>query len=453
MDTSTIAALATPPGRGGLAVIRLSGPRAEAILRELFLPSGGQDAFADRVLMHGRLVHQGQALDECMAVMMRAPRSYTREDVAEIQAHGGERVVKGILKAVFAHGAVPAQPGEFTRRAFENGRIDLSQAEAVMQLVSASGQQAADAALRQLQGGTLRFVQDAQTDLIRLMAGVTAAIDYPEEIAQEEAVGQAAPALLALAMRLEAACDERAVRILSEGLRVVICGKPNAGKSSLLNALLLEDRAIVTDIPGTTRDMVTGAIELDGIRVHLTDTAGIRMGGEAIERIGIQRAIEAVNSADLRLMVLDAAHSADAEDEAVLRLIAGRENLYIFNKADLGSHPGFMDWLASRPDIPAASVLSLSALSGDGLGALRQRLRAVAGDLGQDLLANERQMRLARQAAQALRRAALAMEEGKSLDLCAVELNEALASLGGITGDNFSEAVLDEVFSAFCVGK
>lgn len=452
MNNSTIAALATPPGRGGLAVVRISGPGAEGILGRLFVPVSGLTTYPDRMLMYGHIKMQDRILDECMAVIMRAPRSYTREDVVEIQVHGGETVVDSILRAVYAAGAVPAAPGEFTRRAFENGRIDLSQAEAVMQLISASGQQAAGAAMRQLQGGTLRFVKEAQQELIALMAGVTAAIDYPEEIEEEEAVGEIAPPLKALADKLEAACDEQGAKVLEEGLQVVICGKPNAGKSSLLNALLMEDRAIVTDIPGTTRDTVEGSILLDGIRVHLKDTAGIRESDEAVERIGVQRAREAIISADLRLMVLDMGQEPDAEDEAILALIKGRENLYVYNKSDLPEHPNFKAWLF-RQDIPEDAAMTLSTLSGTGLDALRQRLRAAAGNPGENALTLARHMVLARQSSQALRRAAQAMEEGLPLDLCAVDLNEALAALGQITGENFSEALLDEVFSTFCVGK
>lgn len=453
MNTTTIAALATPPGKGGLAVIRISGPQAEGILRQLFKPSGSQADFFDRQLMYGHLVFDARTLDECMAVMMRAPRSYTREDVAEIHLHGSEQVVTSVLNVLFLLGAQPAEPGEFTRRAFENGRIDLSQAEAVMQLISATGRQAANAALRQLQGGTLRFVQDIQHSLIRLMAGVTAAIDYPEEISQDEAVGEIAPDLDALAEHLKTACDERGAQILEEGLKVVICGKPNAGKSSLLNALLMEERAIVTDIPGTTRDTVSGTIELDGIRIHLMDTAGIRDSAETVERIGVARAVEAIKSADLRLMVLDLERKPDEEDETILQLIRGMENLYLFNKSDLPEHPDFAAWLNGREDIPRESTLTLSAQSGTGLDTLRSALRQAAGQPGQSVLTLARHMFQARQAADAMNRAAQAMREGIPLDLCAVELNEALASLGAITGDNFSEALLDEVFSAFCVGK
>ena len=426
MEQTTIAALATPPGRGGLAVIRISGPRAEEALRQVFRPASPGISLIERTLVYGWAVDGQRVIDECMAVMMRAPRSYTREDVAEIQFHGGAQVAGELLDALFALGVAPAEPGEFTKRAFLNGRVDLSQAEAVMRLVSATGRRAKDAALRQLKGGALRFAQEAQRDLLRLMSGVTAAIDYPEEISEEEAVGDAAPALEALAGRLESACDERGARILEEGFHVVICGKPNVGKSSLLNALMMEDRAIVTELPGTTRDLVTGAIELGGVRFQLKDTAGIRESGDAVEKIGVRRALDA---------------------------LGGRPALYLLNKADLPRDPGFASWLDTQAYFCAKAGISLSTRTGEGLDALRSALVEQAGEPGDGALSGARHMRLAREAAGNLLSAARALRGGLPLDLCAVDLNAALAALGGITGDNVSEALLDEVFSSFCVGK
>jgi tRNA modification GTPase len=387
-----------------------------------------------------------------MALIMRAPRSYTREDVAEIQVHGGEQVVSSILNSLFVLGAVPAQPGEFTRRAFLNGRIDLSQAEAVMQLIASTGSMASDAALRQLQGGALRFIQDAQAELLKLMAGITAAIDYPEEIDEAEAVEGILPGINRLASCLQEACDERAARVLEEGLHVVICGKPNVGKSSLLNALLMEERAIVTDIPGTTRDLVTGAVELEGIRVLLKDTAGIRKDGETVEMIGVQRALDAIKSADLRVMVLDASRRPDSRDEMILDTISGFASLAVLNKCDLPLDADIGKWLEGK-GIKAENTILLSARTGEGLDILRREIRAHAGNLGENALTLARHTRLAREAAQSLRNAAQAMKDELPLDLCMVDLNQALLSLGAITGENVSEALLDEVFSAFCVGK
>lgn len=453
MEQTTIAALATPPGRGGLAVIRISGPRAKETLKKVFHPASADAGLPERTLVYGWAVDGERIIDECMAVLMLAPRSYTREDVAEIQFHGGTQVAGELLDVLFALGVVPAEPGEFTKRAFLNGRVDLSQAEAVMRLVSASGRRAKDAALRQLQGGALRFAQEAQRELLHIMAGVTAAIDYPEEYSEEEAVLGAAPALESLAGRLEAACDERGARILEEGFHAVICGKPNVGKSSLLNALLLEDRAIVTALPGTTRDLVTGAIELGGIRFHLKDTAGIRESTDTVERIGVKRALAAMEAADCRLALLDASQPADEEDQAVLEALSGKTALFLLNKADLPRDPAFAAWLEAQSFFDAKEAIPLSTLTGIGLDTLRRSLIEQAGEPGDGALSGARHMRLARDAAGHLRDAARALRDGTSLDLCAVDLNAAMAALGGITGDNVSEALLDEVFSSFCVGK
>ncbi|MGI6689001.1 MAG: tRNA uridine-5-carboxymethylaminomethyl(34) synthesis GTPase MnmE [Christensenellales bacterium] len=452
MKQTTIAALATPPGKGGLAVIRISGPEALEIFQGVFAPKNPGTAFAPRMMMYGHLRDGDRVLDECMAVYLKAPHTYTREDVAELYLHGGEYVVKAALKALYHRGAAPAEAGEFTRRAFLNGRIDLSRAEAVMQLISATGQKAASAALRQLQGGALRFVQEAQAELIRLMAGCVAAIDYPEEIDQEEAVGDIAPSLLHLAEKLEAACDERGTRILEEGLQVVICGKPNVGKSSLLNALLGEEKAIVTDLPGTTRDLVSGSVMLKGIPVHFKDTAGIRQSDEVVEQIGIRRAREAMKSADLCLMVLDAGEAPDAQDEDILMELENLPRLIVLNKQDLPPSPAVTDWLA-RHGVKEDELLRISAVTGEGMAQLRSAIRERAGNPGENALTLTRHLRLARRAAESLRSAAGAMQEAVPLDLCAVDLNDALAALGQITGENVDEALLDEVFSSFCVGK
>ncbi|HSK68015.1 MAG TPA: tRNA uridine-5-carboxymethylaminomethyl(34) synthesis GTPase MnmE [Candidatus Limnocylindria bacterium] len=447
-EGDTIAACATPAGRGGLAVIRVSGPDAEALLGQVFVPKGGGGALSERVMTYGTAVRDGRALDECMAVLMRAPRSYTREDVAELQLHGGEQVVRQVLDALFALGARPAEPGEFTRRAFLNGRIDLSQAEAVMGLVSASGSQAAGAALRQLQGGALRFVQDAQADLLRALSGVSAALDFPDEVDEGEALVGIIESCEALAKRLADACDERGSRILEEGLRVVIAGRPNAGKSSLLNALLMEERAIVTPIPGTTRDVVTGSVELGGVRVHLADTAGIREGAGEVEEIGIARAKAALRGADLGLLAVDLSRPLSEEDRAIRDSIGGAPHIVVLCKADLPEYPdGKGEWAAE------SETVLVSAKTGEGLDTLRAAIARHAGNPAENALTLARHLRLAREASAALSRGALAMRRGDPLEACAVELHAALARLGEITGENVGEALLDEVFGSFCVGK
>lgn len=441
MENTTIAALSTAAGRGGIAIVRLSGPDAARHVQAIFAPAARPCPWESHRLYYGHAVWQGRILDECMAVLMRAPRSYTREDVAELHLHGGDYAAASILEALYQLGACPAAPGEFTRRAFLNGRVDLSRAEAVMQLIAANGQAAADAALRQLSGSAGEFIGRAQQELAQLIAGVEAALDYPEEIDEAQAAGDIAPRAQALAHTLRQACDERAAHLLESGLDVVICGKPNVGKSSLLNALLRQERAIVTDIPGTTRDIVQASRLMAGVRVHFSDTAGIRAGGETVEQLGIERARRAVQNAGLALLVLDASQPLDQQDAELLDLVSARPHLVVLNKADLS------------PQAAVADAILVSAQTRQGLDVLEQRIAEHAQIADPGALTLARHIHLARQAAASLEAAAQALGAGQPLDVCAVDLHAALLSLGEITGEQVDDQVLDRIFATFCVGK
>ncbi|MEG0767116.1 MAG: tRNA uridine-5-carboxymethylaminomethyl(34) synthesis GTPase MnmE, partial [Clostridia bacterium] len=374
--SSTIAAIATPPGMGGIAIVRVSGPLSTSILFQLFRSTACAKGFESHHLYYGHIVDGDETLDEAMAVLMQAPRSFTREDVAEFHCHGGDVTCHRVLSAVLAHGARMAEPGEFTRRAFENGRIDLSQAEAAMQLISASGEAAARAALRQLSGALGRFVKDAQTRLTRMLAALEAAIDFPDEVEETLTCAQVREEAQALAQMLRQACDARTGRWLSQGFSVVIAGRPNVGKSSLLNALLGEERAIVTAQPGTTRDAVTGSLMLHGLRVDLTDTAGLREASDPAEAMGVSRARRIMAEADLLLLVLDASEPLDMQDEALLRDSVTCPRAVLLNKGDLpvSLTPAHIAALA-----PDADVLLLSAQTAQGLDALRALLWRYAG--------------------------------------------------------------------------
>ena len=441
MTSDTICALATAPGEGGIAIVRVSGPESGRALRALFVPAR---EFEPRKMYYGHTVFQGETLDECMAVWMPAPKSYTREDVAEFHLHGGAYAAQSVLHALYALGVRAAEPGEFTRRAFMNGRIDLSRAEAVMALISASGARAARAALRQIDGGVSAFIRDAQAELISLLSGAAAAIDYPEEISFEEAAGNLGPRALALADKLDAACDERGARIAREGIEAVLCGRPNVGKSSLLNALARREAAIVTDIPGTTRDVIRADVIIDGLTVHFSDTAGLRESADTIERIGVDRARGAIRGADVVIAVLNAAEPLTAEDQVLLRDTADSPRIIALNQCD---RP-----LALNPKDFDDPVL-LSARTGEGLPALEKRVAAFGAAAGESALTQQRHMALAREAARSLRSAAALCRDGADISLAVIDLQSALQSLGRVTGEQVDEKLLDDIFSRFCVGK
>lgn len=447
METTTIAAIATAPGEGSVAIVRLSGPGAEAILMRIFRPARRVDRLESHLLTYGHAVDGEQVIDECMAVLMRAPRSYTREDVAELQLHGGSAASHRVLELCLRCGAVLAQPGEFTRRAFLNGRIDLSQAEAVMGLIAARGEASRQAALRQLMGGASQFIRSAADTLYGVQAAAAACIDYPEEVSEEEAASDIGPRIEKLADEIEKNCDERAANILHHGLQVALCGEPNVGKSSLLNALLGEDRAIVTPIPGTTRDMVTGDLTLAGSPVHLTDTAGLHATDDPVERIGVERARRAIVSADVVLAVVDASRGA-ALDAELRTLLEGKDVAIVVNKSDLVDA---VDTASIHTSLPGAELIVLSAQQPEtleGLKAYLARKAAVADTLA---LTQPRHLEAARRAVAHLRAALSALEF--SVDMATIDLQAAQLALAEITGDAVEEKLLDRIFNEFCVGK
>lgn len=446
---TTIAAIATAPGQGGISIVRLSGPEAEGILRTIFRPVGVSHPLATHLLTYGHVLDGDQVVDECMAVIMRAPRSYTREDVAELQLHGGGFIAQRVLSLCLSAGATLAQPGEFTRRAFLNGRIDLSQAEAVMELIAAQGEQSRRAAMQQLSGGASAFIRKAADDLYDIQAGVAACIDYPEEITEEEAAADLTPRIHALADTLSDACDERAVRILHNGLHVALCGQPNVGKSSLLNALLGEEKAIVTAIPGTTRDLVEGVLTLSGSIIRLTDTAGLHDTNDPVEQIGVTRARRVLQEADVILAVLDMSRPLSAEDESLLQQLQGRTYCVVLNKSDLTP---VLDTAQVRALTGDAPMLTVCADQEASLAPLKSYLSQQAAVSDQLSLTQPRHLEAARRAAAALRQAEQTLS-ALSVDMASIDLQQAQFALAEITGDAVEEKLLDKVFSSFCVGK
>lgn len=448
-NRDTIAAQATAAGEGGVAIVRVSGADCLRIISRVFRAKNGKP-LENRVLTYGYVMEDGDVADEAMAVLMRAPHSYTREDVAEIHCHGSQALVGKILRLLMAAGARMAEPGEFTYRAFLNGRIDLAQAEGVMRMIRAGSERAMRSAVRQMEGGVSAFVRTAREEITSLLAAMAAAIDFPDEVEETQTAREVTAACKAIAAKLAAACDARAGRIEDEGLRVVFCGRPNAGKSSLLNALLGGERAIVTDIPGTTRDTLTEAVQIGGVRVLLTDTAGLRETGDAVERIGVERAKKALAEADVRALVLDSASPLTEEDKTALFGLAPQ--MIVLSKGDLAQRLTAADVRAAFGDVPMVTVC---ATRGEGMEALRDALTAFVPADGAEssALSQARHVEAAGRARAALCDAVTAIEDGMPLDVAAVDLSAALDALGEITGETMSERVIDEVFAKFCVGK
>ena len=445
----TIAAIATAPGTGGIGIIRMSGPETEKILMKVFSPAGsaGRSLESHR-MVYGKITDGDETVDECMAVLMRAPRSYTREDVAEIQVHGGSFVITRVLKLCLRKGARLAEAGEFTRRAFLNGRVDLSRAEAVMNLISARGEQEYRAALRQMEGGAASFVRSFADELYKLQAGLAACIDYPEEITDEEGAGALKNGLEKLISRLESAADEHASRLIHQGLRIALIGRPNVGKSSLLNALLGEDRAIVTSIPGTTRDTVHGELTMNGFRVILTDTAGIRETDDPVEKIGVERSEKARREADASLLIIDGSETLCDEDRELIEGFEG-EGSVVINKNDLVQRTTEETIHGVRPDLLCITV---SAREPESLKPLKAYLEQFVAVSDQMSLTQPRHLDAVQRAVSYLRDA-LQTVERLTPDMAATDLQAAQAALSEITGDRADEKLLDHVFSQFCVGK
>ena len=451
MKQDTIAAIATAPGRAGIGIIRLSGPDAEAVLGRVFRPaSAAAWPLESHRMTYGRVMDGSVPVDECMAVLMRAPRSYTREDVAELQLHGGSYNGQRALRLCLDAGARLAEPGEFSRRAFLNGRMDLSEAEAVMALIAADSEAAHRAAVQQLTGGAASFIRRAADELYSIEAGAAACMDYPEEIGEEEAAGDLLPRLEKLTDGLARAADERSARLVRDGLQVVLCGRPNVGKSSLLNALLGEEKAIVTEIPGTTRDIVSGDMTLNGCAVHLTDTAGIRETDDPVEKIGVRRAEKAMEGADVILALIDGAAPLAPEDEALLASLDGDRAAVVLSKEDLETVTSEEDIRRIRPGLP---VLTVSSMRPESLAALRQLLAERCALRDGLVLTQPRQLDAAHRAVALLKSAAEALRQGQPIDLALADMQSAASALAEITGDQADERLLDAVFSQFCVGK
>jgi tRNA modification GTPase len=457
----TIAAISTPPGVGGIGLIRISGPEAEGIARRIFRPFRPLPPLLSHHLYHGQIISPGTGdiLDEVLFAFMKAPRSYTGEDTIEISCHGGPLILRTVLDEAIRSGARPAERGEFTQRAFLNGRIDLSQAEAVLDVITARTREGLSSAAARLQGKLSGRIEVIRGGIIDLLAAVEAAIDFSEEdgMAKTSSAGDL-PKFQTVIEEIQAlAATYRRGRIYREGANAVIAGRPNVGKSSLLNRLLGEKRAIVTSIPGTTRDFIEEAVDIRGIPIRLTDTAGIRPPEDAIEREGIDLVWDRLAEADAVLLLLDGSADLTADDRELLGKMEAKPLIPVINKSDL---PHILDEKALQALLPetAPPPFWISAKFGDGIDRLQQALHDLvlqtpAEEAQEAMIAHLRHKVALEKAAERLLRAREGLCDGLPHELAALEIREALDALGEITGHTTTEDVLERIFSRFCIGK
>ncbi len=456
MLDDTIAAIATPLGEGGLAVIRLSGPQALALADRCFVPLGPSSrkpsAAPTHTIQYGRIEREQRVIDDVLLAVLRAPRTFTREDTVEISCHGGLLPAKLVLDTLLENGARLAQPGEFTKRAFLNGRIDLAQAEAVVDLIHSRTELALAAAHEQLAGKLSQRINHLRDELMRTLAHVEAHIDFPEEDispdTRQQLIGRLDHGLAFMDELLRTANEGQ---ILRRGIRAAIVGRPNAGKSSLLNQLLGHDRAIVSPIPGTTRDTIEETANIRGLPLVLIDTAGLREVGDDLEREGIRRSRESLGRAELILHVLDASEPRTPADDQYLAEFAGKKRLLIRNKADL---PRRLDWPAGL----SSPVVEVSCLTGKGLEELKDAIQRQiwSGEINAEMwqvTINSRHQDALKRARAATVRTLEALGADLTLELVALDLRIAVDAVGEVVGKTSTEDLLDSIFSQFCIGK
>lgn len=459
MEFDTIAAISTPPGEGAISIVRLSGEDAVSIADLVF--SAGKKQLCDvasHTIHYGHIIdrRREQLLDEVMVTVMRAPKTFTREDVIEINCHGGMVVANQVLQLLLREGARLAEPGEFTKRAFLNGRVDLSQAEAVMDLIRAKTDKAMQLAIQQLDGNLSQLIRTLRQEILETLAQVEVNIDYPEYDDVEELTTQL---LLEKACFVQAQIQNLLVtaqqgKILREGLSTAIIGRPNVGKSSLLNHLLKEDKAIVTDIAGTTRDVIEEYVNVRGVPLKLVDTAGIRETEDIVEKIGVERSRKALSEADLVLLVLNQSEPLTKEDQALLAATDDSKRIILLNKTDLPAQLSLED----LQELTTEEPLSVSVLANTGLEQLEERIAALffAGQTNEKdatYVSNVRHIALLEQSEAALAEVISGIEMGMPVDLVQIDMTRCWDYLGEIVGDSVQDELITQLFSQFCLGK
>ena len=455
----TISAIATAAGEGGIGIVRLSGTGAIRTASRMFRAASGKslEEAGKRGFFYGNIVREdGRTVDEAICLVMRSPHSYTKEDVVELQCHGGMMPLRETLALTYRHGARPAERGEFTKRAFLNGRLDLVEAQAVMNIVKARTEAALEMAAGHLAGHLSSRIQSMRGDLLALIAHLEALIDFPEEGVEDVVMEDVRERIKKVQEAISAMIGTAHTgRILSDGLETAIVGKPNVGKSSLLNALLREERAIVTDIPGTTRDSIEEYVNIGGVPLRIIDTAGIRATDDAVERIGVEKARAYVENAALILALFDGSLPLEAEDEEILCLLEGKEAFLLVTKSDL---PRRLDLEGLRERFPGRLVLEISTKEETGLAPLRDALvrhvyggsdTKISGNFIDDLRTKD----ILEKVEACLLEALHSLESGMGVDFISIDLRVAWEKLGEITGDTINDDIMNEIFSRFCVGK
>ncbi|MDP4161496.1 MAG: tRNA uridine-5-carboxymethylaminomethyl(34) synthesis GTPase MnmE [Bacillota bacterium] len=461
MEFDTIVAISTPMGEGAIAIVRLSGDEAIPIADSIFKSIGAKRLtdVPSHTIHYGHLVDpaNGQAVEEVMVSLMKGPKTFTKEDVVEINCHGGIVSVNRVLQLVLKNGARLAEPGEFTKRAFLNGRIDLSQAEAVMDLIRAKTDRAMNVALGQMEGRLSKLIRKLRQEILETLAHVEVNIDYPEYDDVEEMTHHMLlekASLVRSELKKLLQTSEQG-KILREGLSTVIVGRPNVGKSSLLNSLVHENKAIVTDIPGTTRDVIEEYVNVRGVPLRLLDTAGIRETEDIVERIGVEKSRQVLKEADLILLVLNYADSLTVEDENIFKAVSGLDVIVIVNKTDL---PGKIDSDRVRELAKGHKIVTTSLLDDKGVDELEEAISSLffegsleSGDM--TYVSNSRHIALLHQALQLMEDAIQGVEMGTPIDIVQIDLTRTWELLGEIIGESIHESLIDQLFSQFCLGK
>lgn len=453
----TIAAIATPVGSGGIGIVRLSGEMAIDIASQLFVPNRGKGLRERKshTISYGKIMYKGQECDEVLVSLMRAPNTYTREDVVEINCHGGIRAVTAVLDAVLKSGARQAEPGEFTKRAFLNGRIDLTQAEAVVDIINASTDSSRQEALKRLDGRLCKKIKAMREKILLMLANIEAAISYPEHDDETMTYDTIAKGTKELKQEIEELISGADIgRIYNEGIKTVILGRPNVGKSSLLNAVIDEERAIVTDIPGTTRDVLEEFINVGGIPLKLVDTAGIRNTDNVIEKIGVEKSRRFAQEADLVLLMLDGSRDISDEDRELIELSKGKKRIVLVNKLDLEQAVT----LGEIKELTGCEPVAISVKTDEGIEQLYDKIKEMffAGSLNSDsevLISRERNKNSLYKADDFLSNVLETVESRMPEDFVSMDLTQAYEALGEITGEALEEDIIDKIFSEFCLGK